>query len=86
MQLPLIPNQALYQAEPQPELIRLLPDGFLSAALYFAYFRAHGKRFRIMHLTNVAGLRIKYGIDRNIVPDKNRPSRTISGQYGSAGG
>jgi hypothetical protein len=41
---PLVPNQALYQAEPQPELIAV-SHASRGARPYFAYFAASGKRF-----------------------------------------
>jgi hypothetical protein len=38
-----VPNQALYQAEPQPELI-VSPARQRSARPYFAYFEPPGKK------------------------------------------
>ncbi len=40
----IIPNQALYQAEPQPELIPISRTPVGDARPYFAYFAASGKR------------------------------------------
>jgi hypothetical protein len=43
---PLVPNQALYQAEPQPELI-VNPARQRGARLYFACFAIPGKQFAL---------------------------------------
>ena len=43
---PLVPNQALYQAEPQPELIRQACMSDRRAA-YFAYFAADSKELAL---------------------------------------
>jgi hypothetical protein len=44
--LPLVPNQALYQAEPQPELI-VNPARQRGARPYFACFATPGKQFAL---------------------------------------
>jgi hypothetical protein len=38
-----VPNQALYQAEPQPELIAISRTPVVARVPYFAYFAASGK-------------------------------------------
>jgi hypothetical protein len=43
IRLGIVPNQALYQAEPQPELIANISHASRGALPYFAYFAASGK-------------------------------------------
>jgi hypothetical protein len=46
---PLVPNQALYQAEPQPELI-VNPARQRGARPYFACFATCGKQFTLRRI------------------------------------
>jgi hypothetical protein len=43
---PLVPNQALYQAEPQPELLVRFRICQRGVPCYFAHSAAHGKNYR----------------------------------------